>query len=93
MKIKTEDYKKLQAFISHGISCSSVEQIKEHRRKKLGKDYNKRFAFDLLRVAYLADKNCLQFVTQELYKYMDDRHLNTALQHIIRNMPCISVGD
>ena len=45
------------------------------------KDFNKRFRWDAARKAGL-----ITFITQTLYEYMDDSHVDTALRTSIKHL-------
>lgn len=85
-----EDYKTLSNYLEAGIISVGVEAIKEHRALKLGKDIERRFAWDLWHLAKRTDKTALKWMCG-LYSYMNDEHFTTALKHFVRNYPAISI--
>jgi len=84
MKIKQEHFEHLQAAINevlavhnpNGELVDCYESGNFHNADKC-KDLQKRFCFDVL---YGAGLN--KFVCDELYTYMDDTHIYTALKAI-----------
>jgi hypothetical protein len=84
MKISTEHYEKLSTVINEVLSVHNgdgelvacYESGKFARADKV-KDLQKRFCFDVLYGSGLQS-----FVCKELYEYLDDTHIYTALKSI-----------
>ncbi len=80
MKIKSEDYDKLddaiRALFAKG-KTTPAEMLKEYREKGLSA---KRVRWDCL---YLSDGNRQ---VRELYRYLADSHIDTALRRIFRKL-------
>jgi len=83
MKIKQEDYQKLEEIINDTLEKNGgMEHIKtayetgQFPRSEMVKDLQKRFVWDILFSAKQYD-----FIN-ELYKYMNDIHIETALRKI-----------
>jgi len=83
MKIKQEDYQKLENIINATAeSCGGMENIKslyeqgQFPRADKVKDLQKRFVWDVLFASKQYD-----FIN-ELYTYMNDSHIETALKKI-----------
>ena len=74
--IKTEIEKVLAIHNANGELVAAYEKG-EFARAEQCKDYQKRFCFDL---SYAAGLN--KFICDELYSYMDDTHLYTALKSV-----------
>jgi len=91
MKITDTDYDKLSRYLETGVSAAGVEYLRDLRRQKLGKDVERRFAFDLLHIAQRVDRNCLRFICDDLYEYLNDDHIYTALKHFVINYPALTV--
>jgi len=75
MKIKQADYDKLKAALDTFIETIGIETIKAHKAKKLGKDVDMRFRWDLL--------NGSGFNVCQFYGYLNDTHIDTALKHYV----------
>lgn len=91
MKMKEEHYAVLSAYLETGIMHAGVESIKEHRRQKLGKDIEVRFAWDLWWMATAVDNTATPWLIGALYPYLDDTHITTAMKHFVKNYPAISI--
>ena len=85
MKIKKEHFDKLQSSINEILSKynDQGQLVAEYEsgsfpRSEKTKDLQRRFCFDLL---YGAGLN--KFVCENLYSYMNDDHLYTALKSIV----------
>jgi len=84
MKIKTEHYAILESAINDVLSVHNANgelvrcyESGDFHKSDAVKDLQKRFCFDVLFGAGLN-----KFVCSELYPYMDDNHLYTALKSI-----------
>jgi hypothetical protein len=91
MKMTKEHYAQLSQYLETGIIHVGTEAIKQHRAKKLGKVIENRFAWDLWNIAYRVNREALDFMTNELYKYLHDDHIETALKHFVKNYPAINI--
>ena len=91
MKIKDTDYKKLSDYLEAGIMHCGLEAVRDHRRERLGQDVEKRFRWDLWNLACRVDKTACPWLCEELYKYLNDTHIDTALKHFVSNYPAIKV--
>lgn len=82
MKIKPEHYKHME----DTICTVSGEQANNHyqglKQSLPGKDIEMRFRWDLFYFCMLD-----RFACTELYKYMNDDHIDTALKSIVKNNP------
>ena len=89
MKIKENDYKRLSQYLEQAISHCGIGYLEDHKLNlkddKRVKDINRRFPFDLLYLAGRVNKECLDFVCDVLYQYINDDHMYTALKHFINN--------
>ena len=80
MKIKAEHYNALKSI----ISAFDREQVLAYKALKLGKDPEKRFRWDLF---YCARRSGTEkFMIEDIYKYANDTHLDTALKAIVREL-------
>ena len=86
MKISDNDYDKLKKFLDHGIEQIGIKKLLEHKNKHLGKDINKRFRWDIFRLSNIkiGDGKGIQGDIN-LYSYMNDEHIDTALKHYVSN--------
>jgi hypothetical protein len=79
MKIKPEHY----AYMKMAIDALPKDQVLAHKEKKLGKDIDMRFRWDLFYAANLAT-----WVCDNCYSYLNDTHIDTALKRIVKEL-CI----
>lgn len=84
MKIKTEHYAILESAINDVLAVHNAKgelmrcyESGDFHKSEAVKDLQKRFCFDVLFGTGLN-----KFVCDELYPYMDDNHLYTALKSI-----------
>jgi len=77
MKIKPEHY----SYIKHAIDALPKDKVAQHKAKELGKDKAKRFRWDLFHAARLS-----RFASDELYGYLNDDHIDTALKGIVKEL-------
>lgn len=79
MKMKDADYDRLRKRIESWLKAKGVllDELKE-RYKTAGYSM-KRMRWDLV---YGSDQ--MRFVVDELYKYLDDEHIDTALRKITK---------
>lgn len=80
MKMKPEHFKEIKAKIDALLATSELQEAYEHGRfpnSNKTKDLNKRFRWDLLSIAY-GSRN----IVQNLYPYLNDSHIDTALRAI-----------
>lgn len=77
MKIKKSHYDYMKA----QINKLDREAIKKHKDLGLGIDKNKRFRWDLFRAAGLSN-----FASDELYNYLNDTHIDSALKSIVKEL-------
>lgn len=81
MKIKTEHYKEMLNVLSK-VDKDAVRKHKEALKQDARvKDIEKRFRWDLLYAAKLSPWIC-----DNLYSYLDDSHIDTALKSIIKEL-------
>jgi hypothetical protein len=80
MKIKQEHYEYMKQAIAPliGKVPAHIEYLKAEGKAK---DYNKRLRWDLMYAANLST-----FVCDNLYNYMDDTHIDTALRAIMKEL-------
>lgn len=77
MKITAEHYDVLKT----AIARLSREECLAHKALELGKDKNMRFRWDLLYMSKMID-----WVCDNLYTYLDDTHVDTALKSIVKEL-------
>jgi len=76
MKLSVEDYNKLKTALDNIVN-NHLHEILEHKAKKLGKDVDMRFRWDLLHAS--------KFDVRYMYDYLNDNHIDTALTHYVKN--------
>lgn len=74
MKIKPEDYEHLKS----AIALIPRDKALAHKALTLGSDKERRFRWDLLYKARLSPWIC-----DNLYSYLNDSHIDTALKKIV----------
>ena len=77
MKITKEHYSILKSKIAE----LPRNEVLKHKSLQLGKDIDKRFRWDLFHKASLS-----RFAVTELYHYVNDDHIDTALKNIIKEL-------
>ncbi len=77
MKITTEHYNTLKL----GIANLDREKVLAHKALELGKDKAMRFRWDLFHAAKLS-----HFASDNLYSYLGDNHIDTALKSIVKEL-------
>jgi hypothetical protein len=79
MKMIQSNYAKLEAGISAVLSANpGAKQSYLDRGLSL-----KRFAWDCLHAAKIDGRSGIEFVCGELYNYLNDTHIDTALLRIV----------
>ena len=76
MKMTAEHYNILKARLDERIQEIGVDRVKEHRAKKLGKDIEMRFRWDVYAAA--------QCFTLPGFTGYHDAHIDTALKHYFK---------
>ena len=77
MKMSTEHYN----YIKSEITKLPRDQVLAHKELCLGKDQPMRFRWDLLYAAKLSTWIC-----DNLYSYLNDSHIDTALKSIVKEL-------
>jgi len=84
MKIKNEHYNHMKSEIEK-LFQNNLSNIDNHRSvletDNRVKDIKKRMRWDLLNAT-----NLTTFVCRELYQYLDDTHIDTALRNIMKEL-------
>ena len=80
MKIKPEHYNVLKSI----ISAFDRDKVLAYKALKLGKDPERRFRWDLFTFARRSGTE--KFMIEDIYKYANDTHLDTALRAIVREL-------
>lgn len=83
MKIKAEHYATLKSMLSQ-YSHDNREQVLAYKALKLGKDPERRFRWDLFTFARRSGAE--KIVMNDIYRYANDNHLDTALRAIVREL-------
>lgn len=83
MKITPEHYAALKGMLSQ-YSHDNREQVLAYKAFKLGKDPEKRFRWDLFTFARRSGAE--KIVMDDIYRYANDNHLDTALKRIVREL-------
>jgi len=83
MKIKAEHYATLKSMLSQ-YSHDNREALLAHKALKLGKDPERRFRWDLFTFARRSGAE--KIVMDDIYRYANDNHLDTALRAIVREL-------
>ena len=77
MKMTKEHYNRIKT----AIASIPRELALEHKSKELGKDKAMRFRWDMFIAAKLST-----FASDELYQYLNDDHIDTALKSVIKEL-------
>lgn len=80
MKIKPEHYTAIKSI----IGSFEREQVLAYKALKLGKDPERRFRWDLFTFARRSGAE--KIVMDDIYRYANDNHLDTALRAIVREL-------
>ncbi len=87
MKIRQEDKEKLFKMLDDAL-LPRIEEVKKHRLLKLGKDIEKRFRWDCFWASKIRIGDGVGIHGDiNLYSYMNDEHIDTALKAYIENRP------
>ena len=78
MKIRAEHYEHMRSEMVKALATLDPKRVAAYRAEVTPK----RFRWDLVRGAGL-----VPFITGTLYAYADDTHIDTALRHIVANLP------
>jgi len=95
MKMTDEDYNKLKEQLEIAVYRIGPYALREHRRLKLGKRPDVRFAWDIfaltrLTIGYGVNSSCPGDLN--LYAYLDDGHITTALVKYVRENPSLQIA-
>ena len=77
--------KSLENLKNKGIN-NKDELIKYYTDNKIGINYEDRACFDLLNSAKINNTTSHRFICDTLYQYLNDTHINTALNKIINEL-------
>ena len=77
MKMTKEHYNRIKT----AIASIPRELALEHKSKELGKDKAMRFRWDMFIAAKLST-----FAGDELYSYLNDDHIDTALKAVMKEL-------
>jgi len=84
MKMKDEHYATLVQLLDDLVASTTIVKLHQHREALKGdpkvKDLEMRFRWDLL---YSANKEAMSALTRELYTYLNDDHIDTALRRYV----------
>lgn len=80
MKIKPEHYNALKSI----ISAFDRDKVLAYKALKLGKDPERRFRWDLFTFARRSGAE--KIAMDDIYRYANDTHLDTALRSIVREL-------
>lgn len=83
MKIKAEHYAAIKSMLSQ-YSHDNREQVLAYKALKLGKDPERRFRWDLF--TYARRVSSERIAMEDIYRYANDTHLDTALKKIMREL-------
>jgi len=93
MKIKKSHYQALKNGMREGIKqlkpqgiYSGKELIDYYKNHNIGKNYTIRAGFDLLNHSKINGKPATDFICADLYGYLTDTHLKSAIVKIINNI-------
>lgn len=81
MKIKTEHYNHLKTEIQKIPVYQILEHGKAVKASNTYKDYNMRMRWDILHMLSMSSWLC-----DNLYTYMNDNHIDTALKAIMKEL-------
>ena len=77
--------KSLENLKNKGIN-NKDDLIKYYTDNKIGINYKDRACFDLLNSAKIDNRTSNRFICDTLYQYLNDTHINTALNKIINEL-------
>ena len=81
MKIKEEHKKELFKMMDEALSLPGTrDAIASHKLLGLG---DKRFRWDVFHAAKARDRHIGEFVTEFLYAYMNDKHIDSVLKRYV----------
>ena len=91
MKITEDDYKKFQKWIHVWMHEYGLKKLREYKEglknDQRVKDIDKRFRWDILYATKIKIGDGEgQHGDINLYSYMDDSHIDTALRHIMKSI-------
>lgn len=96
MKIKKDHYNMLKNGMKRAFSFfkqnnlqgikSAKEYIAYYENNNIGIIPKDRACYDLLRISTINEMNSTRFICDILYPYMNDNHLNTALNKIMNEI-------
>ena len=90
MKMTAEHYNILKARLDEQIQAIGVDRVKEHRAKKMGKDIEMRFRWDVYSAAqgftilFPIKTECGDVLLQKIGDWYSDNQINTALKHYFK---------
>lgn len=91
MKIRHEDKLKLFEAMDK-VLLPMLPEVLAHRAKKLGKDIEKRFRWDLLHASGVKIGDGIGIQGDiNLYSYMHDEHIDTALKVYVSERPQFNI--
>jgi len=93
MKMTKEHYdilkegmqKALEDLKQKGIN-NKAEFVNYYIKNNIGINPKNRACFDLLRASKINNDNSTRFICDVLYKYLNDNHINTALNKIMNEI-------
>lgn len=92
MKITKEDKEKLFKMMD-GALLNKIDEVKKHRALKLGIDIEKRFRWDCFWASKIKIGDGIGIDGDiNLYAYMNDDHIDTALKNYIDNRKCFELN-
>jgi hypothetical protein len=88
MKIEKNHYEILKTAMKKTLlektPCKTGKELIDYYEKhNIGKNKIIRASWDILNNSMINDKNSCFFISEVLYKYLNDEHINTALKKII----------
>lgn len=87
-----KDYNKLKGYLDRAVEKHGPWALRQHRKLKLGKDHDKRFAWDIF---YFSGVKLGDGVGMpgdiDLYAYLDDDHITTALLKYVREREDLNI--
>ncbi len=93
MKMKTEHYNHIKIAMKQTLETlknNNINNIHEYIQyyidNKVGKDYVKRATWDLFNNSIIDNKKSCYYCNEILYTYLDDTHITTALNGIIKQL-------
>jgi hypothetical protein len=94
MKMKDKDYRWITKRLDETVERIGARKLRDHRRQKLGRDPDTRFAWDLFNASRIriGDGGGMPGDI-DLYSYLNDDHIATALKKYVRENNKLNIDE